>query len=274
MPEKSNRKNAHAQYVKKMRALRPYVNFNYDLRKPFTKYQKTKINQYFREYERLTRDKPYDIQVYRTKNKDRLKKAREFGGNDTRLPGFRVAFIPKTSPEQKIKFSKSGDPYIVSKYVREQFIPIDHDILTVDNIKDYIDDKVKNRPEKVFTVQCGDYELKQSFSRDTIWTEVSRLMHDYSDPETNKFYGNWMRGLVAYTFTNQDKLQDYRDAKRAAQIKKDRARRRKKEKILLFYWYIPHSDSVTITKDNTLPSNDAYEITRREYDNFLETGTL
>jgi hypothetical protein len=63
---KNNINTIHAQRLK---AIRPFIDFNYDLRKPLSKYQKAKIKTYYDEIDQLT---ARPNKVYRPRKKENL----------------------------------------------------------------------------------------------------------------------------------------------------------------------------------------------------------
>lgn len=280
MPKKVARKNTtqkkqQQQYKKMFKEIRKYVDFSVDLRFLLSPAEKAKITKYHKEFSRMTAGKPYEVQVYRARSKDHLKKAQELGGQNTALKGFKVAFIPKTSPHQKLAFNKKGEAVLKSKFVDAVFIPLDAELLATDNAVDYVEGKIKNRTEKMYSIQAGDYEIGGTFSKGKVGSEVKKLVEKYSDDESNNFYGNWLGGLFAYSFQNQGDLDNYRKRKRDAQVKKDRARRSRERvgRVKIYYWYREDIDSVTVTKSENVP--DYYKaITKREYDRFLREGEI
>jgi hypothetical protein len=267
--EKNNtraRKKAQEKYKKIYKELKPFLVEKHDLRKPFTQSEKIKLTAQYKEFERLTAGKPYDLQIYRARDSKKLKSAQAMGGMNQKINGFKVAFIPKTSPQQKVKFKKSGEAYTVGEFVASMFIPIDPEFLAADG-RDYIDELVKNRKENVFGIKTGKYELHGTFSRDRVAAKVAELMGRYSN------HAEWLEGITAYEFDNQANLDEYRNRKRAAQIKRDRAsaRREKNKKIKLFYFYDRQLDEVSLSKNE---NSSGYPITKKQYENFLRAGKI
>ena len=276
MPKKSTTKNSGAQYKKLYKKMRSFVDFKIDLRKPLTPAQKSKITKYNKELNRLTNNKPYDVQIYRARDKAKLKKVQELAGQDTRLKGFKVAFVPKTSEFQKIYFNKKGEASIKTQYVDSAFIPLNAEILATDSAIDYVDSLIQNREEKSYSIQAGDYEISGTFSKTKIASAVNKLCEQYSNADENNYFGNWLGGIFAYSFDNQTNLDSYRNAKRDAQIKKDRSSRKKEKnkRIKVYYWYDRKADSVLLTKTPSPPNENCEAITKREYERFLNIGEI
>ncbi|CAL9981862.1 hypothetical protein VPHD526_0022 [Vibrio phage D526] len=227
MPKNNKRNSIHAQRLK---AIRPYVNFDFDLRSELTAHQKRKIKQYFDEIDALTA-RPY--QVYKPKTKQRLKKAQEFAQHEKHLPGLKVAFIPNNGKDRaKIRFNKAGDIVATTDHVSTRVLSLD----TAELIKDpigHINKVIKKDPAaKRFTALCGRYEIPVSQSRATIGRFVANLTAKYSSEDANNFHGNWLHGIAAHHFTNQADYTDYMREKQASKrkVQKDRklAKRRAK----------------------------------------------
>lgn len=277
MHKKNSSKKSAEQYKKMYKALKPFITEKMDLRKPLSSSQKSFITKYHNELERLTRGKPYALQFYRSQNAKRLKAAQELGGQNTKLTKFKVAFIPKTSTHQKIRFDKNGQPHVVTKYVDAHYIKLDAEkMIEAEDIAEYINDLIADVKSKTFGIQAGDYEISYTASKSKIGQEVAKLCGQYSNPDENNFYGNWMGGLFAYNFQNQSELNSYRDSKRAAQLKKDRAtkKRNNKKRIKLYYWYDRKAQTVLLTKTPDRPNKHCEEITESEYHRFFKTGEI
>ncbi len=276
MPKNNTTRKNVQQYKKMYKMIKSYINYDIDLRKPLTRGNKQIITKYFKEFARLTDGKPYDIQLYRSKKKDRLTQVQQLAGQDTKLKLFKVAFVPKTSPQQKIRFNKDGEPYVKSVYVKATFIPLDPERLAEENPSEYVNSLIGNREEKSFSIQAGDYEIPATYSKDVIGKAVSKLCLKYNNEDSNNYFANWLGGIFANKFDNQSSLDEYRNAKRDAQIKKDRSAKKRdsKKRIKLFYWYDRKADTVLLTKTETAPNNHCEAITKREYERFLKIGEI
>lgn len=227
MPKtKNNTNKIHAQRLK---AIRPFVDFNYDLRKPLSQYQKSKIKTYYDEIKQLTA-RPY--QSYRPRNKGRLKKAQEFAQHEKQLSGLKVAFIPVANPKQrtKISFDKSGELIAETQHVRTRFIPFDPELLILDP-EQHARDVIDNSKAKRFGILAGAFEIPNSYSRSRLPTWVGKLAAAYSKADKNNYFGNWMVGLSAHTFKEQSDFDDYRNAKNKAKqaIQKERKNRKRRK---------------------------------------------
>ena len=219
MPKKNTAKNIHAQ---RLRAIRPFVNFNFDLRSELTPYQKQKIKTYYDEIDALTA-RPY--QTYKSKSKQRLKKAQEFAQHEKHLSGLKVAFIPTNGKDRaKIRFNAAGDIVAETRYVSTRVLSLDTAALIRDPIG-HVEQIIKaDKKAKRFTALCGRYEIPVSQSRATIGRFVAHLTAKYSTEDANNFHGNWLHGIAAHHFTEQADFGEYMQEKQKnkAKVQKDR----------------------------------------------------
>lgn len=225
MPKNNSINGIHAQRLK---AIRKYINFDYDLRKPLSNYQKRKIKQYHDEIDALT---ARPNQVYRPKDKGRLRKAQQFAQHEKYLPGLDVAFIPTDGKTKaKIRFDKSGDIVAVSDHVITRGLELETDKLLIDPIA-HVNEVIKRDPHaKQFTVKAGRYEIPVPVTRATVANYVARLTARYSDEGANNYHGNWLHGLNSHTFKNQATFDEYQMAKNAAKRELQRERRNAKRR--------------------------------------------
>lgn len=227
MPNKNSRNGIHSQRLK---AIRPYVNFDFDLRQELTPYQKRKIKQYYDEIDALTA-RPYH--VYRPRSKAHLKKAQEFAQHEKQLPGLKVAFVPTNGKDvPKIRFNKDGDIVATTEHVTTRVLSLNTRELIADPIGHVEKVIAQDKQAKRFTALCGRYEIPVSQSRATIANFIANLTAKYSNEDANNFHGNWLHGIAAHHFQNQATFSDYMAEKQAnkrkLQVDRKRARRRAK----------------------------------------------
>lgn len=224
MTKKNTRNGVHAQRLK---AIRPYINFNYDLRRPLTHHQKARIREYYKEIAELTQRGAI---VFRPRRKDHLKTAQKFAQHEKHLPGLKVAFIPIASETDipQVKFNKKGDIVVKGKYVRSKFIKLSVDGLIKD-AKSEVERAIKKvKDAKAFQVQAGKHLIAETFSRETIAMNVARLQQKYSNDDKSNYFGNWMHGLLAHNFKNQSDIKEYRAEQFEAQLRKKRERNKRR----------------------------------------------
>lgn len=207
-------------YKRRLKAIRPFVNFNYDLRKKLTPAQKGKITRYYNEIKDMTDGQHY---IYRPRSKKNLKLAKTY--TDSNLPDIKVAFIP-THGKAQVKFTKN-QMKIKTGNVTETYLPVNKETLVINPLK-AAEDAIKGRKEDAFKIQAGKYEISGTHSAELIGREIERLGNAYNSG--NNSAENWLHGVKAYSFQNQADYSSYNIAKEAAKRKRTKARRKRKRK--------------------------------------------
>jgi len=222
--------NIHATRLK---SIRPYVSFDYDLRKPLTRYAKQKIKKYFDLVQSLT---ARPNQIYRPRSPQRLKPVQRFAQHNTTLSELTVAFVPTPVPV-RIEV-KNGAVMMRGEHVITQNVPLDPHSLAIDPQQHVSDRIAQHAPAaKMLTIQAGRYEIPFSLSPDTVGDHVARLTERYSTNDGHH-YSEWLYGLNAHTYINQTDFDNYDAVKRHEKAKlaksrkstRLRAARRKKAK--------------------------------------------
>lgn len=219
MPRKTAtvKTKAHRLSAERLKAIRPFVSFNYDLRKPLSEYAQRKIKKYHDEITALT-NRPY--QVYRPRLRDHLEQAQEFAQHEKRLPALKVAFLPTDGTNKvRLEFTKHG---VIgrTRHVTMRDVRLSLRGLLSDPEKE-VNRKIAGNPAKQYTVQAGRYEIPQPYLPDTIGKAVARLVARYGEAsglndDDNHYFGHWLHGLKAYSFEGQADLQEYLIEKRKA----------------------------------------------------------
>ena len=228
--KKSQKDKSAALFRERVKELRPYMKKarDIDLRKSPSPAQKAAISKAFNEYTELT-SRPY--KVYRTKNKDRLKKAQTFARHEKGGPKFDVAFIPVADPKAKVIFKKDRMKVKTGR-VTEEYLFFDLQKLA-DNPEREIEKTLAQNPDaKAFVVMAGKYLWNGAIQRKFVEENVMKLMARYSPGgdkyNENNHYQNWLFGLVASEFSNQATLNEYR--KRYHDEKNKRLKQKKSER--------------------------------------------
>lgn len=231
MPDNKRRLSAKQLHSARLKTIRPYVSFNYDLRKPLTTSAKKKIKQYYDEVTALT-NRPF--QVYRPRSRAHLHEAQAFAQHEKNLPGLKVAFLPSDGSHKiKVRFTKKGIRAKTKNVIITDVKLSVRQLLL--NPEKHVNERIAGNPAKQFTIQAGRYEIPRPYLPETVAKGVSRLVAAYSDKESNHYFGRWLHGLKAYEFAEQGTLQEYliekqksiRDAKRK---RKAAARKRARKK--------------------------------------------
>lgn len=222
-------------HKRRLKAIRKYIKFNYDLRKPLSNYAKRKIKQYYDEYLALTA-RPY--YVYRSRSKEHLRIAQEFSGHGS-LTQFKVAFIPTADMHPRIEFKK-GKLVLHEQHITTQYLPFDPEEL-YDDTAQYIEELIEEVEAEVFSIRVGGdssgldgrYEIQGTADRDSIAEEVEYLIERYSSYDdsgnpTSQHPIHWLAGLASHNFKNQADLNSYQkaksEAKRALKIQRRKSR--------------------------------------------------
>lgn len=216
-----------------MQSIRPFVDFDYDLRKSPTKAQKTKVKRYADEIAKLT-NRPY--QVFRPRRRDRLRPAQQFSQHETALPGIKVAFIPTDGKgTTRLRFTKKG---IIAK---SEHVAIRGVSLSISglagNTPEYVARRISGVAASHFTIQAGAFEIPIPYLPESVPAAVGRLVERYGGngmPEAkedreNHHWANWLHGLKGYEADNQEDVIGYLSDKRN-RIKDDKKERDKLRK--------------------------------------------
>lgn len=231
MPKRTAKLKSKGQLLatQRLKEIRRFVSFDYDLRKPLNKSAQRKIKKYHDEITALT-NRPY--QVYRPRRADHLHEAQEFAQHEKQLPGLRVAFIPTDGKNKvSLKFTSKGVKG-KTKHVEISDVKLSVTQLLI-NAEKHVNERITGNPAKQYTVQAGRYEIPQPHLPSTIAKYVAKLVSRYSDAggvtkDSNHYFGRWLHGLKAYEFDNQAGLMEYFGAK--SQAIKEGKKRRKRER--------------------------------------------
>lgn len=221
MPKITRGKSAKQLHSQRLKQIRPFVSFNYDLRKPLSTSAKKKIKKYHDEITALT-NRPF--QVYRARNSDHLRDAQKFAQHEKDLPELRVAFLPTDGTNKmQLRFTKSGVKGKTKNVVMSDVLLSVRKLLA--DPEGHVNERIRFNPAKQFTIQAGRYEIPRPFLPQTVGKAVARLVARYSDEEQNNFFGNWLHGLKAYEFDGQATLAEYLQEKQRVIRKNKRERK-------------------------------------------------
>lgn len=213
-------------YSQRLKAIRPFVSFNYDLRKPLASAQKAKINKYYDYIQKLT-IRPH--QVFRARTDKKLRAVQRFAQHDSHHRELRVAFVPNAGSERmRISVTKRGEVRGRTGHIRVFEIPLDHMKLVTEG-RSYIQRKINEGPDvQRYVIQAGAFENVGAYAKPFIVDEVLKKMERYgsdkydADDPNSHYFGNWLFGLNGYRFRRQEELMAYREARRQAAKKKAR----------------------------------------------------
>lgn len=219
MSKNSNKKNSEKQ--KKlhvaMREIRPYVDFDYDLRKKITGGAAAKIIRYAEEIRALS---SRGGRVYRTRNAENLLAAQTYG-NHSIYTGMLAAFLPVEAAGDKAVISK-GKIKVVGKYVTSYVLLFNQRRLVSDTLAEVTTATAKTKSNS-FTILCGEHSIAGSVTKRALGAEILRLTEKYTGGA--HYFGQWLKGVKAHIFKNQaDKNQYVSDNRR---VIKKRSRTKK-----------------------------------------------
>lgn len=215
----------------RLREIRPFVSFNYDLRHTLKPHQKAKINKYRKALQQLS---SRDYYLYRPRSKKRLKAAQKFAQHPAGTSQIKAAFIPSAGGEKpKISFTKNNVMVVKTENVTVQKLFFDKNIMAIDDrdkVMSHVNDVLDQLPKiKKFTILVESLEISQLIARSLVAEEVWDLIETYKLAEL-------ITGVSAYTYTNQSTLDtfmtDKRSAKKVRGGKALRARRARNKFVL------------------------------------------
>lgn len=233
MPDK--RRPINRDYSRKLRFIRSFVTFDYDLRKPLPKSAKKKITKYF--------DHVYALharanKVYRTRNPQKLAKVQKMERNEAdAFPALKVAFIESSAanPVEKVFFDKEGRAHIARKFFEMKFIEFDKEALATEPDEEIERALQVEPPAFAYRIAADIYSIASTATRGRIPGKIKELQTRYGmDIETrvhkdeadaeNHYWGNWLNGLIPMYVRNQSELNDFliRDDRERNNLKKAR----------------------------------------------------
>jgi hypothetical protein len=231
MPKRTRTNVGKQLHSARLKSIRPFVDFDYDLRKPLTTAAKRKIKKYADEISALT-NRPY--QVFRPRSRKHLQQAQAFAQHGEKLPGLKVAFLPTDGNHRmQLRFTRGGVKGKTKNVIMSD-VPLSIRKLLADP-EAHVNARIAGNPAKQYTIQAGRYEIPRPYLPSTVARAVAKFVSAYSDQESNHYFGNWLHGLKAYQFAEQGTLGEYlrekqkviREGKRA---RRNEARRRQRQR--------------------------------------------
>lgn len=235
------RRSVNRDYSDKLRAIRKYVEFDFDLRKPLASSQKRKINRYY--------DAIYAIQaranhVFRSSDKARVRTVQRYSRNEFEaLPQIKVAFMEYNDGNtiEKIRFNERGEVSVTYKYFRMDFLEFDQERLAVDPDAEIAETLDRAEPAFTYRIAAGKYSIERPRSREQLPDEIKRLMNRYGmDPTLrahkdeaaaeNHKWENWLTGVIPLYVRNQDELREFRQRDEEMRRKRQKQRKAEREK--------------------------------------------
>jgi len=233
-------------YLERVEAMRPYFrdvftpDAGFDLRDidKWTPAKKRKITRYFRIMApRLTGGEKV---VKRYRRQDHLDEAIRSSLQEEMLPG-QTAAVFSVDPGQnlKITFNRAHKAKVTRGGILEDEIRFDKNAFLKDWKKE-VNKALEQTDAKLFKIITGANRSERTFTRMSLIEEIAILIEQYSleelDPKSfdDKWFGEWLNGIVGYKGVTMRKLiktsKDHKVAalERRRQHNKDRAKRRRK----------------------------------------------
>lgn len=229
-------------HARRLRDIRPYVNFDYDLRKPLTPAAERKILKYWRVIDSL---KARNHIVYRPRNRKNLLPAQQFAQHEEFLPGIKAAFIPVADPETaelKIGRGKQLRFKVRERGIERESLPFNPRKLVRDPERHIAETLAQEPTATHFAVQAGKYEISAALTRERVAPRVLQLMERYSEGgkdfkryrNSSNHWKEWMHGLNVYRFPDQEDpgvfMQRKKEAGRQLKKRRRKAKRAAKRK--------------------------------------------
>jgi len=204
----------------------------------WTPAQKGKISRMFRIIDKLT-SRPF--QVYRSRNKKNLRKVQQAAQHDEFPKNLKVAFVPSSSQKArvKIRITKKGNVKFKQGSVRREVIDFaSYGYAPEDLALDpgaVVEDVARQVPANRYKIQAGEHEVNQgrsigrmgsSFQRNKLKEAVMKMVNYYSadrfdvNNKNSSYFGNWLFGIVGYTFDEYADYRQYQAAYNNARIAK------------------------------------------------------
>ena len=212
-------------YNDKMLLLRPFTNFNYDLRrnldKTLTPSQKRQVSIYYDKIygdEGIARKRGYELKVYRPRSKKNLNAAK----NAQNLKGLgqlkSVPFTVVDKQNARIRITKTGRLTVKEKGVTRTIELCNPTALVKDPIKEIKRLTDRHNKKSRYSVLSGNFEIN-TFVGDavSIGNQVKLLTERYEET-----YQKWLRGIAVYHFNDQVDLIEYKKKINNAKRKKKR----------------------------------------------------
>lgn len=181
----------------------------YDLRNVnnWSSAMKAKVTKYFKAVDELT-SRPF--YPFKPRKEEHLKTAQKFSQHEKHLPNLKVAFVPTGGEaEPIIKFNKKGEMRVrIGGTVRMPVFISNQDLMF--NMEDAVRGAVKHLPfAELFTVQAGKWEISNPMDLESVIEDIEQRQIKYSDITSNHYWGNWLHGVIAYSFDTDEDISYY-----------------------------------------------------------------
>ena len=204
-------------HAERLKEIRRFVSFNYDLRKPLSQYEKRKIKRYYEEISAIT-NRPGETRVYRARRQDHRETVQAAVGMDKSLSELKT--VPITAAEKTaVEFSGKKLKF-KTEHVTKEFHPATPEEL-IANVRGLTNRILADAPgAKSFSPASNSMETRKSASRSKLFQTLMFILNVY-DPSLSI----WFNGVWAYYFKRQADFDEYKAAFADAQKKRKRRKR-------------------------------------------------
>lgn len=213
-----------------LKAIRPFVKFNYDLRRKISPQSIAKIKRYHKELRSITYSSK---RIYRPRIKSHLQSAIIKAGIKPEFKQLKAIPLPTTDEKAKVSIDNKGNMLIKEKNIDIKFTPIDPKSL-IKNPRQYAKQILLDNPKaKRFMVKVGKYYLSVSFERDTFANGLVKLMKRYKTGKSKREFANSViRGIETTNYKRQTSYEQFQIARKGKlyETRKRQQKRKPKKK--------------------------------------------
>ncbi|AUR81553.1 putative terminal protein [Vibrio phage 1.069.O._10N.286.49.F11] len=176
------------EYKELFKIIKPYVNFNIDLRKKLSIGDKRLITKYTNQFKELYQG--MNIKIFRSSNKANLKTVQNtYHQVFKTLPRWKVAFVPYSGSQAPSIRVKNGIVKTFNKRskLKQFIIPIENQGEFLLNTREYVQgllDKHNVPDRQKLWVKTGDYLSTESFEAELLADEMEDWVNRYENAET------------------------------------------------------------------------------------------
>lgn len=202
--------------------MRPFVTFNYDLRKGIAGQSIAKIKRYHKELSAITRPPHF---IFRPRRKDHLKLAAKKAGIEPRFSQIKAVPIATTEDKPLRWIDKKGRFVLQEKYIMTVFVPADPMAILKDP-KAYARKIIKENPDaKSFHIKVGNNFLPMVFSKTTFTAGFARFLRRYKGEKKIQFVNNVLSGFDLTGLKEQSTYMQWRAEQKRKRKKTGRKRK-------------------------------------------------
>ena len=206
----------------RLKVIRRYVSFDYNLNQPLAPYKKRKIKRY---YDHFKNYKNVHQHNYHPRNKVNKRDAYELTQTPRDLTQVKSFPILTSGETVRVK-RKKGKLHVITEYSDTEFIYLDPWLLADDPVN-YVNAKIaESGPAEFYQIQTGPGFYPGDWHPELVAEKVKELL----DNDKYKDHELWLTVLRKINFKNQASQDAYRKARVAAGKRKKRQSKRSRVK--------------------------------------------